>query len=115
MVFGLLLWVIMFAVVSVFTGFKIYNNFWMKIVTIIIGGAITYWLAGLVKPEVAARALAYGVVWVVVGLILDALITTRFNALIFRSRSLWVGYLVVLLAPWARVMFNRKPSLPPQT
>lgn len=103
LLFGLLLWVLMFVIVSIFIAFKIYGSTVMHIVTAVIAGVISYLFAGKVKPNKMGAALTYGLVWVVVGLILDALITMRFNPTIFISKSLWLGYLLVLIAPLLQV------------
>ena len=43
-------------------------------------------------------ALFYGLSWVATGLVLDAAITMRFNAEIFRDPYLWAGYVALFLA-----------------
>ena len=101
--FGLLLWVIMFVIVSIFIAFKIYDNAAMKVVTALIGGLTSFILAGYVKPTSPNLALTYGISWVVVGVILDALVTMRFNPQIFLSKGLWLGYSLVLFAPLLKV------------
>lgn len=101
--FGVALWILMFAVVSVFLAFNLYGFSLAKLMVVLIAGAIVYVLAGYVKPASAGQALGYGLVWVIVGLILDYLITYRFNSQIFLMRTLWLGYLLVLIVPWLRV------------
>ncbi len=97
--FGAVIWVLMFVIVSIFVAFNIYGNAAMKVVIACLAGAISYFLAMKLKPVDIKIALTYGVLWVIVGVILDAVITMRFNALIFSSKGLWLGYLLVLLAP----------------
>lgn len=109
--FGALLWVLMFVIVSAFIGFKIYDYYWMGIVTAVISGVISFILAGYVKPKSFGLALAYGVSWLVVGVILDAIVTMRFNSEIFMSWMLWLGYGLVVLAPLLRV--DRRTVTPP--
>ena len=101
--FGVLIWILMFAIVSIFVGFKIYGSTGVHIITAIIAGIISYVFAGKVKPSKVKLALSYGFAWVVTGVVLDALITMRFNPAIFTSRSLWLGYVLVLLAPLLQV------------
>ena len=101
--FGAVIWVLMFVIVSIFIGFKIYNYFWIKLITAIIAGAISYFLAGQIKPNKAKTALSYGLAWVIIGIILDSIVTMRFNPAIFSSRALWLGYVLVLLAPLLQV------------
>ena len=101
--FGILLWILMFAIVSVFIAFEIYGFIWMQAAAAIIAGVISFILAGKIKPDKATLAISYGLTWVVIGLILDALVTMKFNAEIFTLWSLWAGYILVLLAPVLRV------------
>ena len=109
-IFGVLIWILMFVIVSIFTGFKIYGSTWMHIITAIIAGAISYVFAGKIKPNKAKLALSYGLAWVLIGVILDALITMRSNPAIFSSRSLWLGYILVLLAPLLQVKKSQSPA-----
>ncbi|MFA4871925.1 MAG: hypothetical protein WC610_02605 [Patescibacteria group bacterium] len=99
--FGILIWLIMFAVVSALLGW--YGFLWLRIAVAVVGGIISFILAGYVKPKSAVSALSYGLIWVVAGIILDALITMRFNSAIFSSKTLWLGYFFILLAPLLRV------------
>ena len=107
---GIILWVLMFVVVSVFIAFNIYGNTVMKVVTALIAGAVSYFLATKLKPVDMKAALINGAIWVIVGVILDALVSTRFNAMIFQSKGLWLGYLLVLLAPMLTI--KKKSSAP---
>ncbi len=108
--FGALLWVLMFVIVSAFIGFKIYDYVWMEVVTAAIAGVISYILAGYVKPKSFGTALCYGASWLVVGVILDAIVTMRFNPAIFTAWTLWLGYGLVVLAPLLRV--KKAPAMP---
>lgn len=101
--FGVLIWILMFVVVSIFIGFNIYDKAIVKILTAIIGGIIVFIIAGKVKLETKNIALSYGIMWVLTGIILDAIITMRFNSKIFSDWSLWLGYVLVLLVPLLRV------------
>jgi hypothetical protein len=107
--FGVLLWVLMFVIVSALIGFKIQEFLWVEIGISIISGVVSFILAGYVKPRSSGLALAYGVSWLVVGVILDAIVTMRFNPAIFTSWMLWLGYGLVVLAPLLRV---KKPAMP---
>ncbi len=60
----------------------------MQVITAIISGLIAFVLGGLVKPGKALLALAYGASRVIIGIVLDALVTMRFNPAIFSSWSL---------------------------
>ena len=114
--FGALIWILMFVIVSAFIGFKIYDYAWMGIVTAVIGGIISYILAGYVKPKSFGMALTCGASWLVVGVILDAIITMRFNSEIFMAWELWLGYGLVVIAPLFRIKkapaMMSPPSMP---
>ncbi len=75
----------------------------MKVVIIILSGLLSFVAAKYVRPKKVSEALAYGLSWVVIGVILDLLVTRQFKADIFTSKALWVGYLLILLAPLLRV------------
>ena len=107
--FGILIWLIMFALVSATLGW--YDMLWFKIVLAIIAGIISLILAGYVKPSSMGKALAYGLVWVIIGVILDLIITMRFNGGIFSEWTLWLGYVLVLLAPALRVKKSSAPTV----
>jgi len=101
--FGVMLWAVIFILVCAFVGFKAYDSRWIHILTAVIAGVLSLVFADIVKPRSVIMALGYGFTWVVIGVILDAIITIRFNPAIFMSRLLWAGYVLVLLAPLLRV------------
>lgn len=105
--FGILLWVLMFVIVSIFIAFKIYEFRWIRILTAVIAGITSFLLAGLAKPTKIGWALLYGLIWVIICVILDVLVTMRFNPAIFAARSLWLGYVLVLFVPLLKV---KKPT-----
>lgn len=99
---GILEWLIMFAVVSAVL--QIYNSHaWMKLVVAIIAGIVAYILARYMRLTSYTSAWACSMSWLVIGVILDSLITMRYNAVIFSSRALWLGYILMFLAPFAAV------------
>jgi len=101
--FGIFLWILMFGIVSVFVAFGIYKFIWIQGFTALIAGIISFILAGKVKPNKATLAISYGLIWVMISLILEAVVTMKFEPEIFTSWSLWAGYILVLLAPVLRV------------
>jgi len=114
--FGLVIWILMFVIVSVLMALKFYDQRWQHIAVAVVSGIISFVLAAKVAPASVAKALSYGLVWVVVGLILDFLVTKRYNPGIFSARSLWLGYALVLLAPLLRVKKSASASnIPPAT
>lgn len=103
--YGLLIWVVMFAVVSAFLPY--YNQAWMKVVLVVVVALISYACATRLRLKSYAAAIDYGVVWVLVAVLLEVLVTQRFNPLIFTEWSLWVGYAATLIAPSLTVRSHR--------
>ncbi len=101
--YGVTIWVLMFAIVSIFVGYEAYDSSFAKAVIVVAAGAISFIFSRKIGPSSAANALYYGAVWVAAGLALDAIVTTRFAPHIFAAKSLWAGYLLVLLAPLLNV------------
>ncbi len=99
---GVFIWILMFVIVSVFVAFKIYDSVAIKILTPIISGIIAFILAGKIKPTKTSQAVLYGLIWAMVNIILDALITKQFNPEIFTLWSLWIGYVLIILATLLR-------------
>lgn len=100
--YGALGWVIMFAIVSALL--DIYTQFaFVKVLVAVIAGVVAYILAGYLEIESYKTALIYGILWLIVGIVLDFLITVRFNSAIFTQWSLWLGYIFIVLAPLFRV------------
>jgi len=108
--FGMLLWIFMFVVVSIFIAFKIYGFVWTEAATAIIAGIISFILAGYAKPKTYGAAAGYAASWLIVGLILDFLVTTRFNPNFFISWSLWLGYGLAFIAPFLQVRKSQAGS-----
>lgn len=116
--FGVLLWIIMFVLVSAFLAFKFYppkGPSWMAIVMAVVSGVIAYIFAGKLKPASLGQALGYGIFWVVVCVILDFLITKQFENTIFSQWTIWLSYLLVLLAPLLQVTKTAETRQPPPT
>ncbi|MBI5071286.1 hypothetical protein HZB93_00065 [Candidatus Falkowbacteria bacterium] len=110
--FGAIIWALMFVIVSAFIGFKVQESLWLSIGFAIIAGVLSFIFAGYVKPKNYGLALGYGFSWLVVGVILDVIVTMRFNPAIFGDWTLWLGYGLGVLAPLLRV---KKASVMPQT
>ncbi|MFH1656208.1 MAG: hypothetical protein ABH956_00345 [Candidatus Nealsonbacteria bacterium] len=102
-IFGVFIWILMFTIASAFIAFDIFKFTWTQGITALISGIIAFILAGKIRPNKISIALNYGLIWVVVGLALDALISIKFNSEIFSSWSLWLGYGLILLAPMLRI------------
>src|SRR3990167_5360447 len=100
---GVVCWVIMLVAMFLFVALKQGDSVVFQLLSAVIGGIAAYWLAGYLKPETMGTALGYGVVFVVVGVILDWLISERFMDGILSMWTTWFGYVLVLLAPLMKV------------
>lgn len=99
--FGALIWVVAFMVVSVFIAFKISTDtVSAKIITIAAVFIATALIAKGLKPSSQIQAISFGIVWAIIGFILDAIITTRFTGWgIFYQPNILIGYLLIILTP----------------
>lgn len=95
--YGVVLWALMFAIVSALLPW--YEMTWMKVLLVIVSGVGAYLLAMFAKIEDKNQALLYGSIWLMVALVLEALITARFNPNIFNETELWIGYFLTMCAP----------------
>lgn len=123
--YGLLMWVIMFAVVSAFIAIGISEFSYTWIITALVAGLLGVILGMVTKPKNIGIGIMYALVWVVIGVILDALITRAFDPTILTQWTLWVGYAVfvvgVITGSLVRMSkkgpeeeFRGKPEEPPQ-
>ena len=94
---GLLMWVLMFAIVSALMaiGLAEWNYLW--ILTTIIAGVVGFMLAKWAKPKKLIYGILYGLIWIVIGVILDAIVTRYFNPEILYDWKLWVGYSIFFI------------------
>lgn len=97
---GVALWLIMFTLVSILVGFGVAELAWMQVIAAVIAGVLAYFLALYAQPHTTGQAFGYGLLWVVVGLVLDLIVTARFNNQVFYAWQYWLGYAMVLIAPW---------------
>ena len=103
----------MFVIVSAFVGFNIYGSIAMQAVAAIIAGVLSMIFAKKLKITNAGLALAYGVSWLVIGVILDFIVTVKFNPTVFSSWPYWLGYALILLAPLCTIKKGPTASTPP--
>jgi hypothetical protein len=99
--FGIAIWLIMFLVAAVLVsgmGIALGSGLWL--VLAVLAGIISYSFALGVDSESYGEALGYGAIWAAVGIILDAIISYRFQSNIFSQWQYYLAYALVLLAPW---------------
>ncbi len=101
--YGVVIWVVAFIVATVFVAFDIESTIIVNGTTTLITLIAVYLLARSLNISTIKEMLKYSISWIVVGLILDALITTKFTGWeFFSSWQIWISYalsvLVMLLA-----------------
>ena len=97
--YGALLWILMFVIISAFIGFKIQDSLFIMILGAVIGGIISFFLAKKLALPNIGMALSSGLIFVLVGVILDAIITVKFVPGIFMEWNLWLGNILIFLVP----------------
>ncbi|MDP2669303.1 MAG: hypothetical protein Q8P07_05765 [bacterium] len=100
---AVLWWLIMFGAISLVLPW--YSQFvWMKVSVAVFAGVLALVLSAYTPLYGYSNALLFGMIFVVVGIALDALVTYRFNSEIFTYWQIWLGYALVLVAPLLRIM-----------
>lgn len=98
--YGILIWLIMFLLVSALIGYNFYQDFWLsKFATPLVAGLLSLFFAFLIRPKDLESALTYGMVWLVVGIALDVFLTRTVTKDIFLNSSYWMGYALIALVP----------------
>ncbi len=100
---GVACWGVMIVAMFIFMAFKVADNAIFEWISAIVGGIASYWLAGYLKPSSMGTALGYGVVFVIVGVVLDLIITEKVMPGALSMLPMQVGYVLVLLAPLLQV------------
>lgn len=100
-VFGALVWVVAFVVVSAFIGFGAdAESASVGITTLAAVLIATVLLAKKLKLRSTREALITGLIWLVTIVVLDAIISARFTGWeIFYRWNVIIGYLLVLVIP----------------
>lgn len=100
-VFGVLVYAIAFLAVSAFIGFGVdSNSIFVKLATSLSVLIAVLLLAKSLRVYSQKEMLACGLIWTIIVLLLDMLVTIRFTGWgFFRQRHIILGYLLILLAP----------------
>ena len=100
---GVACWGVMIVAMFVFMAFKVVDQEIFHWIGALIGGIASYWLAGYLRPSSMGQALGYGVIFVVVGVVLDLIVTEKAMPGALSMLPMQVGYVLVLLAPLLQV------------
>lgn len=111
--YGIGLWAIMFIVGMLLVLFGVTLTAGWVFLLAILAGVIAYSFATYIDPRSTGSALGYGLTWVLVVAILNALIVTPFvaGAGLFGLWSYWLGAAFILFAPWVEMAARKSPKL----
>ena len=101
--FGIFIWAILFAVGLLLSATGVVIGIGALLTLAIIAAFVTYAFAVSASPQSATQALGYGLSFVVIGLLLDVLITRNLVAGLYSIWSYWLGYLFILVSPMVRL------------
>jgi len=97
---GIIIWVVAFMVASLFVAFSMANTAVAQIVTGLVAIITAYMLAKKIGVTNKMEMLKHSFVWVVVILILDYFVTTKFTGMEFFSDwKTWLLYALILIVP----------------
>jgi len=106
--YGIGIWCVMFVTASALFGYNIYDTFLSIFGLVFMSGALSFLCGGYVAQRTKTMLLLYGVFWAVIGIILDFLISARFDPTMFHTWPYWASYMLVFLAPILRNVSNQK-------
>lgn len=92
--YGVAIYAILFVIISALLNVITSDYFGLVLVLILaVGAAYVY------KTGSAKAGFQVGIVWAVVALVLDLLISRQFVPDIMSSWTVWIGYAILILAP----------------
>ena len=98
--YGLLLWMIMFMWVTILMfGFKMQSGIVMNVLAWVVSLIAVWYLSGFAKVKNLSDGIITGIIFALIGILMDWFITAKFSPGILSSWSIWVSYgLVVIVA-----------------
>ena len=101
--FGLLLWAVMAVALWILGNIQALGPLWAHAIVAGVGGIVAYIMATNLKADGATQAAGYGLIFAVLIVALDLIVTQWFDAHVFASWQYWLGPALALLAPLAQV------------
>ena len=112
--FGVLIWAVMFIVISILVGYKMPQDRLFTFIVAFVSMIAVYFCTKSISPKSYIEAIIYGLIFVIVGLILDYFISIRFAPYIFSSISYWLSYLLIVVVSMLPVAKMLHQSQNPQ-
>jgi magnesium-transporting ATPase (P-type) len=97
LVCGLMLWMIVFVVTSILIAFNFYDSVFSRILILTLAGLLGYIFSKGSASSKVTKAAFIGMGFIAISLLLDGVITYRFDSVIFRSAYLWAGYFFIFI------------------
>lgn len=105
--FGVLIWVTAFVVASLFVALNKIDTIAAKIIVPLAVGIAAFFTAKNLNLDSARNAFKYSVAWIIIGLLLDIILTTPFTGWgIFIEWNVWLGYFLILIVPYLTTKTN---------
>lgn len=97
---GIAIWGAAYLVATGFVAYKMQDNIFAEIVTLIAMLIVLIAASRNLPDSSLAQVLKYSVGWVVIGVILDLVLTVPFTGYaIFYHWTIWVSYALILVLP----------------
>ncbi len=100
--FGIVIWAVLFALVWASMSMAVYGSIITKLVLVIVAASLAYSFTPDARFITTAQALGYGVSFVVVGVLLDLIVSRQFDSAIFSAWEYWLSYALILISPMFR-------------
>ena len=97
--YGMLIWAIMALLVKAAYYMGIIGSAWTGIILVMIAALLSYSLGGRIDFQNGGQSFEYGLSWIIVGFILDLIITMQVYPAVVSTWFYWVGYALILFAP----------------
>ncbi|MDE2031098.1 MAG: hypothetical protein KGI58_02460 [Patescibacteria group bacterium] len=108
LVFGVFIWIIMFAFISFLIGVNLYDtSTLMKVIVVLVAAILSYLFARNIKSPTLSQAFGYGFIWAFIGIGLDMLINSEFNFNLLSSWEYWLSYTLIIFAPVIRATMSK--------
>lgn len=104
--YGALIWAIMFILAWTTMAFGVFSLVWTQIILALIAAVIAYLFATDARASDLGPALGYGAMFVIVGMVLDALISQRLVSGLFSFWAYYLTYALILFAPSVELGFR---------
>ncbi|PWB38721.1 MAG: hypothetical protein C3F02_02315 [Parcubacteria group bacterium] len=102
--YGVLVWAVAYLVATVFVAYKATSTPWVDIVVAIAVAVASYFAGRSVAAHSAGAMLSYSFLWVIIGLVLNIILTVPFTGWgFFSSWYMWLSNALVLLVPLSTV------------